>query len=225
MSSIIHALTGHNAHADDKSNTPTVHTAKSEDVKVQSTFSSQTQSKPFATHSNHKINSLMAKLGSTYSQIDEYSRHRTEEISEAVKSSIDKVVQLTQIEQQQLLDDAQKESNQIEDEYKHKLMLFLNDLDQSKATKLAELEKDLNLRQQKILENARQRIDSINEEANRLKMNVFKEAQAQVNAKIEEIAGKVAELEAEDTGRRLSTTTKTIIKTHAEPEPHPPKHA
>jgi hypothetical protein len=62
-------------------------------------------------------------LGSTHSQIDEYSRHRTDEISEAVKTSIDKIVHLTQIQQQQLLDDAVKETNKIENEFKTKLML------------------------------------------------------------------------------------------------------
>ncbi|CAF3844496.1 unnamed protein product [Rotaria sp. Silwood1] len=72
-------------------------------------------------------------------------------------------------------------------------MLCLNELDQDKATKLVELEKDLNFRQEQVLESARKRIDSINEEANRLKMNVLKEAQAKTNLKIEEITEKVVQ--------------------------------
>lgn len=39
-------------------------------------------------------------------QVDEYSRKRTEEISEAVAESIRKVVAETQTQQQQLLSDA-----------------------------------------------------------------------------------------------------------------------
>ena len=62
-------------------------------------------------------------LGSTHAQIDEYSRRRTQEISEAVRGSIDKIVHLTQVQQQQLLDDAAKETNKIEEEYKNRLML------------------------------------------------------------------------------------------------------
>ncbi|CAF2811107.1 unnamed protein product [Rotaria sp. Silwood2] len=224
MSSIIHALTGRTDHPEKKSNSSSVHKVVYEDVQIKSIVSSQTQSKTIPTHSNNKINALMAKLGSTHSQIDEYSRHRTEEISEAVKSSIEKVIHLIQTQQQQLLDDAQKESNKIEDEYKNKLMLFLNELDQDKAAKLVELEKDLNFRQEQILESARKRIDSINEEANRLKMNVLKEAQAKTNSKIEEIAEKVAQLEAEDASRRLTSTTKTIITTRSQAEGHPTKH-
>ena len=46
----------------------------------------------------------------------------------------------------------------------------INELDQSKATQLVELEKDLNLHQEEILESARKRIDAVHEEANRLKM-------------------------------------------------------
>jgi gas vesicle protein len=62
-------------------------------------------------------------LGSTHAQIDEYSRRRNDEISEAVKTSIEKIVHETQIHQQQLLNDAQKQSNEIDKEYKEKLML------------------------------------------------------------------------------------------------------
>jgi len=44
--------------------------------------------------------------GSTHLQVDEYSRKRTEQISEAVAESIKKVVSETQVQQQQLLADA-----------------------------------------------------------------------------------------------------------------------
>jgi hypothetical protein len=125
MSSIIHALTGHGDHPEKKSNSSTVHTVIYEDVKVKSIVSSQVQTKPTINDSQNKIHALMAKLGSTHSQIDEYSRRRTNEISEAVTSSIDKIVHLTQIQQQQLLDDAQKETNKIEDDFKNKLMLYV----------------------------------------------------------------------------------------------------
>ncbi len=52
---------------------------------------------------------------------------------------------------------------------------FISQLDEDKAATLAQLEKDLNIRQEQILESARKRIDALNEEANRLKMvgNLF----------------------------------------------------
>ena len=139
MSSIIHAvghaLTGHGDNSEKKAN---IHTVVCEDVKVSSIVSSETQLKASAGHSQNKIHELMAKLGkvenrfdfsferflgSTHAQIDEYSRRRNDEISEAVKTSIDKIVHETQIQQQQLLDDAQKQSNEVEKNYKEKLML------------------------------------------------------------------------------------------------------
>ena len=43
-----------------------------------------------------------------------------------------------------------------------------------------------------ILEEARKRIDDLNEEANRLKMGVLRDAQAQANAKVEAITEQVA---------------------------------
>jgi len=221
MSSIIHAvghaLTGHGDNSDKKSS---VHEVVYEDVKVKSTVSSETQSKASMGHAQNKINELMAKLGSTHTQIDEYSRHRNDEISGAVKTSIEKLVHETKNQQQQLLNDAQKQTNEIENEYKEKLMLFINRLDGEKAATLAQLEKDLNIRQEQILESAKKRIDALNEEANRLKMNVLKEAQAQANSKIEEITDKVAQLGAEDASRCLTSTTTTVITTKAHAEGH-----
>jgi len=43
-------------------------------------------------------------------------------------------------------------------------------IDSEKAASLAQLEKELNVRQELILESARKRIDDLNEEANRLKL-------------------------------------------------------
>ncbi|CAF3419451.1 unnamed protein product [Rotaria sp. Silwood1] len=222
MSSLIHAvshvLTGHGENSDKKAN---IHTVICDDVKIKSVVSSETQSKATIRHSQNKINELMAKLSSTHAQIDDYSRGRNNQISEAVKNSIEKIVHETQFQQQQLLDDTEKLSTEIENQYKDKLMLFINQLDEEKAATLVQLEKDLNLRQEQILDSARKRIDALNEEANRLKMNVFKEAQAKANSKIEEITDKVAHLGVEDATRRLTSTTTTVITTKAHTETHP----
>jgi gas vesicle protein len=62
-------------------------------------------------------------LGSTHAQVHEYSQRRTNKISEAVQSSIEKIVRETQAEQQHLLDDAHQQSMAIEHGYSDKLML------------------------------------------------------------------------------------------------------
>ena len=51
-----------------------------------------------------------------------------------------------------------------------KLQEHVAKIDAEKATLLAQLERELNVRQELILESARKRIDDLNEEANRLKM-------------------------------------------------------
>ena len=51
-----------------------------------------------------------------------------------------------------------------------KIQDYVSKLDADKAVILASLEKELNARQEEILEKARKRIDDLNEEANRLKM-------------------------------------------------------
>ena len=58
----------------------------------------------------------------------------------------------------------------IENDFKRKLQEHVAHLDGEKAGLLAQLEKELNVRQELILESARKRIDDLNEEANRLKM-------------------------------------------------------
>ena len=211
MSSIIqavgHALTGHGDNSDKKYN---VHTVVYEDVKIESIISSETQPKAFVGHSQNKINELMAKLGiinkfvlfffkflksflgSTHSQIDEYSRRRTEQITEEVAASINRIVADTQVQQASLLADANARSATIEEEYRLKLQQFVGELDTVKAQNLATLEKDLNLRQEMILDEAKRRIDDLNEEANRLKLGVLREAQAQTNAKVGAITEQVA---------------------------------
>ena len=134
----------------------------------------------------------MNSIGTTHQQIDEYSRRRTEQISEEVTTAIAKIVADTQAQQQNLLADANVRSASIEEEYKLKLQHYVEELDTAKAQNLAVLEKDLNLRQEYILEQARKRIDDLNEEANRLKMGVLREAQAQANAHVDAITQQVA---------------------------------
>jgi phage host-nuclease inhibitor protein Gam len=138
----------------------------------------------------YKIFNLI--LGTTHQQIDEYSRRRTEQISEEVSVAIGKIVADTQSQQANLLADANVRSASIEEEYKVKLQQYVEELDTAKAQNLAVLEKDLNLRQELILEQARKRIDDLNEEANRLKMGVLRDAQAQANAKVDAITQQVA---------------------------------
>ena len=62
---------------------------------------------------------------------------------------------------------------EIENDFKIKIQEYVSKFDSEKAVLLAQLEKELNVRQELILESARKRIDDLNEEANRLKMVVF----------------------------------------------------
>jgi len=191
-----------------------VHSAQAENVHVQSVVQTETQSK-VSLENTKKMADLMARLGTTHTQIDEYSRKRTEQITEAVAESIKKVVLETQQHQQQLVADANLRTTEIEKDFKIKLQQHVAKLDGEKAVLLAQLEKELNLRQEQILESARKRIDDLNEEANRLKMGVLKEAQAQTNTRIGQITEQVAVLGQEDASRRLASTTTTVITTKA----------
>jgi len=190
------------------------HSAQADNVQVKSVVQTETQSK-VSMENAKKITDLMSRLGSTHLQVDDYSRKRTEEISDAVSESIKKVVAETQSHQQQLLADANLRTSAIENDFKRKLQEFVGKLDAEKAVLLAQLEKELNVRQELILESARKRIDDLNEEANRLKLGVLKEAQAQSNAQVTKITDQVTALGQEDASRRLQSTTTTVITTKA----------
>jgi hypothetical protein len=200
--------------ATSSSGSTNVHSAHADNVHVQSVVQSETQSK-VSLENAKKITDLMARLGSTHLQVDEYSRKRTEEISEAVSESIKKVVADTQLQQQQLLADANLRTADIENDFKRKLQEYVAKIDSEKAALLAQLEKELNVRQELILETARKRIDDLNEEANRLKLGVLKEAQAQSNVQVTKITDQVTALGQEDASRRLASTTTTVITTKA----------
>ncbi|CAF2375639.1 unnamed protein product [Rotaria sp. Silwood2] len=201
-------------HATSNSGSTKIHSTKAENVHVQSVVQTETQSKVNIENAQ-KITDLMTRLGTTHHQVDEYARKRTEEISEAVAESIKKIVAEAQEHQQQLLSDANLRTAEIENDFKLKIQENIAKLDIEKATFLAQLEKELNIRQELILESARQRIDNLNEEANRLKMGVLREAQAQSNAKINHITEQVVALGQEDASRRLASTTTTVITTKA----------
>ena len=131
-------------------------------------------------------------LGTTHQQIDEYSRRRTDQISEEVLAAIGNVVTDTQVQQASLLTDANARSIAIEEEYKLRLQQYLEELDAAKAQNLSVLEKDLNFRQEMILDEAKKRIDDLNAEASRLKEGVLRDAQAQANAQTQITTGQVA---------------------------------
>jgi hypothetical protein len=229
MSGIINAIFGHHKDKDDKKNekvettistagsssgSSTAHTATSEDVRVKSVVSTETNTN-VSMQNSKKITDLMNKLATTHTQVDQYSKKRTAEISEAVSSAIDKVVADTAAQQQNLLADANERSAAIELEYNQRLQERVAQLDTEKAVLLAELERSLNDRQEAILLKARQDIDFVQNAANQEKLAVFKEAQARSHEQVDQITEKVAVLAAEDAQRRLQSTTQTVITTKA----------
>jgi len=201
--------------ATSSSSSAKVHSAHADNVHVKSVLETETKSK-VSIENTKKISELMARLSSTHLQVDEYSRKRTEEISEAVAESIKKVVGETKLQQQQLLADANLRTSEIESDFRRKLQDHLVKLDTEKAGLLAQLEKELNVRQELILESARKRIDDLNEEASRLKLGVLREAKEQSSAQVTKITEQVSALGHEDASRRLQSTTKTVITTKAD---------
>ncbi|CAF1157483.1 unnamed protein product [Adineta steineri] len=221
------------------------------DVAASSVDDIQTKSK-VSIQNTQKMAALLGRFGTTHQEVDEYTRRRTEQVSEGVAAAIGRIVADTSVQQQTLLATAlvrsaaieeeykhklqqyveeldivtaqklskiEKDLNfrpaAIEEEYKHKLQKYVEELDVVKAQDLSVLEKDLNLRLASILEDTRKCIDALYEEANRLRMGVLREAQAEANAQVKVITDQVAALNAEEASRLLAATATTVTTTEA----------
>jgi len=221
MASIVNKIFGHKDHKEE-------HSAKDKEghsehgsstsasgVQVKSKVSTDAFTKVTA-QSQMKVKDLLGKLGSTHSQIDEYSKKQNQKITDQVKANIQKVVEETQAQQEQLLSETNTRSQAIEHEYSTKLEAavtkIVEELDVPKAQELANLEKDMQQRQEAILTLARKRIDDLNADANQAKIGVLLEAQTTAKDQAAAITDQVANLSAADSQRRMEAKTTTTIE-------------
>lgn len=226
MSAIINALFGTYPEPEQQ-NTTTIesnsattterlHTsAIADDVQIKSVISSETQAN--ATLNNKlDINNLLSQLSTTHAQVDQYSRARTAAINEQVQQSIADVLAKTQRQQEELLVDANRRHLIIDSEYKLQLQKAVEALDAVKAKTLADLERDLQAKQQAIMAEAKREIDVLNDQANAAKLHALVEAQEQASKNIAQLADQVAVLGQLDTQNLLQSTTTTIITSQAQ---------
>lgn len=167
-----------------------------------------------------QISSLLNRLSTTTSQVDDYSRRQNEKISADAAARIQAIIGDTQKQQEALLADASGRSMEIEAEYNSKLKAFLSELDASKASNLAALEKDLDFRQTALLQSARDNIDQIHQDATRQKMAVMQQANASVIQDVDSLTGRVKQLGEAEMERRMNSKTTTVITTETHTEGH-----
>ncbi|CAF3707363.1 unnamed protein product [Adineta steineri] len=226
MAAIINALFGTYPDSEQQNTTETVaqhsatsseclHTSvASDDVQIKSVISSETQANASI---NMKLNTeaLLTKLNAAYAHIDEYSHSRTAEINEQVKKSIIGVLENTQHQQEELLTNANRRHLVIDNEYKIQLQKAIEALDAVKAKSLADLERDLQAKQQSIMDDAKKQIDLVNDQANLAKLNVLVEAQEQAKQNIDNLTNQVAITGQHETENILQSTTTTVITSQA----------
>jgi hypothetical protein len=196
--------------------TERLHTsAVSDDVQVKSVISSETHANA-SLNNKLNIDNLLSQLSTTHAQVDQYSRARTAAINEQVQKSIANVLAKTQRQQEELLVDANRRHLVIDNEYKLQLQKALEALDVVKAKTLADLERDLQGKQQAIMLEAKQEIDALNDQANAAKLHALVEAQEQASKDISQLTDQVAVLGQLDTQNLLQSTTTTIITSQAQ---------
>jgi hypothetical protein len=218
MSAIINALFGTYPEGEQQSavSSECLHTsAIADDVQVKSVISSETQVNA-AINTKLNIDGLLAQLNTTYAQVDQYSQARTAEINEQVQKSIAFVLENTQHQQEELLADANRLHLIIDNDYKSQLQKAVEVLDGVKAKALADLEHDLQGKQQLILNEAKKQIDLLNDQANAAKLNVLVQAQEQAKENIDNLANQVVAIGQQETENLLQSTTTTIITSQAQ---------
>jgi len=185
-------------------------TVQHEGVNIKSTVTSDVSSSVQLAN-QQKLTDLLSRLGATHSQIDDYAKQQTDKINDEIQREIDQVVARTRTEQENLLRKANDHTAQIDSEYRAKLQKVVEEIDATKAKRIADIEKDLNDQQAAILKNARNDIDQLNKKAANLKIGVLNEAQARAAADAKEISAQAGHLGQSSTVHQ--TTGTTTIKT------------
>ena len=126
----------------------------------------------------------------------------------------------TQRQQEELLVDANRRHLIIDHEYKLQLQKAIEALDAVKATTLSELERDLQGKQQVIMDEAKKQIDLLNEQANAAKLHALVEAQEQAKQDISHLTEQVAAIGQQETQNVLQSTTTTVITSEAQAVGH-----
>jgi hypothetical protein len=181
-----------------------------DDVQVKSIISSETQVHA-AINTKLNIDALLSQLNTTHAQVDQYSQTCTVKINEQVQKSIAVVLENTQHQQEELLVDANRRHLIIDNDYKIQLQKAVEVLDAVKAKALADLEHDLQGKQQLILIEAKKQIDLLNDQANAAKLNVLVQAQEQAKQNIDNLANQVVAIGQQETENLLQSTITTII--------------
>ncbi|UJR33012.1 hypothetical protein I4U23_020472 [Adineta vaga] len=152
-------------------------TVQRDGVNIKSTISTDGKS-TLSLANQQKLTDLVTKLGSTHTQIDKYAKEQTEQINEQIQREIDEVVGRSRREQEELLRKANEHTAVIDEEYRARLQLMVEEIDAAKAKRISEIEIDLNNQQAVILQAARNDIDELNKKASRLKIGVLEAAEA-----------------------------------------------
>jgi len=192
------------------------------EVSVQSSVTMDTQQSQ-DPRGAAQIQSLLSKLSTTTSQVDEYSRRADEQISSEANKRIQQIISNTPLQQDNLMRDASSRSLEIEAEYSTKLKAFLQELDASKASNLASLEKDLNYRQEQLLSEARDEMDRIYQDSTQQKMAIMQRANSSMLHDVDSLTTEMKRLGTEEVERRLNSTTTTVIKTQTTAESASPR--
>jgi len=228
----IHTTTLHN---ENNPNTKTVHTSiggqttegravQRDGVNVKSTISSDGSS-TVSLANQQKLNELISRLGSTHSQIDNYSKQQTDKIDEATQREIEKVVARARNEEDELLRKANEHTTQIDSEYQARLQQMVEEVDAAKAKRIAQIEQDLNNQQATILQTARNDIDQLNKKAADLKIGVLQQAQAKAAADATEITKEASRLDQTATIHQSTGTTTIKTEVTAAATTHDPSDA
>ncbi len=133
-----------------------------------------------------------------------------------VQKLIGDVLANTQRLQEELILDANRRHLVIDNEYQLQLQKAVEALDAVKAKTLADLEHDLQIKQQTIMADAKQQIDTINDQANAAKLHALVEAQEQARENISNLADQAAVFGQQETQHLLESKTTTIITSQSQ---------
>ena len=138
-----------------------------------------------------EIDALIHNLSEVHNQVDQVIQKRNQQISDETELVLSQIITDTQTEQQRLLSFAEQRQAIQDELYREELQSFVKQLDERKATSLAELQEELKKCREEIFDDSQTKVRHVNEQAQRMKQEILFEEQGKAEAKIQDILTKI----------------------------------
>jgi len=157
------------------------------------------------------MDQLFVNLTEVHAELDLDVKEKQELVSEITKKIISIITSDTRIIQQNLLGFGQTKQMNQDQLYREWLQMYIEELDQWRSTRLANLQEKMEAYQKTIMNQSQRLIMQVNTESNTLKTNILTIAQQQGSLKMQGIIEQIQTISVHNLGTETMTKMNLII--------------